>query len=72
VPVRVYAVHQGRSSNVQLSRGHVADFPAPGVASSIEAFIVAPAAIGEVGFVAWLLVKGVKVPERGELVPAVA
>jgi hypothetical protein len=49
-----------------------AHFLAAGVAEGIAAFVVAPAAIGELGFVAWLLVKSVKVPEPDELVPAVA
>ena len=56
--------------------GYLADtfvqFLAPSVADSIEAFIVAPAAIGELAFVAWLLVKGVPIRERDELVPALA
>jgi Domain of unknown function (DUF4386) len=47
-------------------------FLAPAVASSIEAIVVAPAAIGELGFVAWLLVRGVKDSARDELVPAIA
>jgi hypothetical protein len=42
------------------------------VANSVETFAVAPAAIGELAFVAWLLVKGVPVRERDELVPALA
>jgi hypothetical protein len=49
-----------------------ARFLAPGVADSIEAFVVAPAAIGELSFVVWLLVKGVRVRDREALVPAVA
>jgi hypothetical protein len=49
-----------------------ARFLAPGVAESIDLFVVAPAAIGELSFVAWLLVKGLKVPERGALAPAIA
>lgn len=48
-----------------------ARFLAPGVADSIEAVVV-PAAIGELSFVVWLLVKGVRVRERDTLVPAVA
>jgi Domain of unknown function (DUF4386) len=38
-------------------------FLAPGVAEGIELVVVAPAAVGELLFVAWLLVKGVPVPE---------
>ena len=38
-------------------------FLAPGVAEGIELVVVAPAAVGELVFVAWLLVKGVPVPE---------
>jgi hypothetical protein len=49
-----------------------ARFLAPGVAETIEAFVVAPAAIGELSFVAWLLVKGVRIRDREALVPAVA
>ena len=49
-----------------------AHFLAPGVAESIEPFVVAPAAVGELSFVAWLLVKAVPVRERDALVPAVA
>lgn len=49
-----------------------ARFLAPGVAGSIEAFVVAPAAIGELSLVVWLLVKGVRVRERDALAPAVA
>jgi Domain of unknown function (DUF4386) len=47
-------------------------FLVPGVASSLEPIVVAPAAIGELGLVAWLLLKGVKTPARDELVPAAA
>jgi hypothetical protein len=49
-----------------------ARFLAPGIAGSIEAFVLVPAALGEVSFVVWLLVKGVRVRERETLVPAVA
>jgi hypothetical protein len=49
-----------------------ARFLAPSVADSIVAFVVAPAAIGELSFVVWLLVKGVRVREPGAFVPAVA
>lgn len=49
-----------------------AGFLAPSAAQSIEAFVVAPAAIGELSFVVWLLVKGVRVREPDALVPAVA
>ena len=45
---------------------------APSVADGIEAFVLAPAAIGEVAFVGWLLVKGVPVRQRDDLVPALA
>ena len=45
---------------------------APSVADGIEAFVLAPAAIGELAFVGWLLVKGVPVRERDDLVPALA
>jgi len=47
-----------------------ATFLAPGVAGRIEWIVVAPAAVGELWFVAYLLVKGVRVPERPVLVPA--
>ena len=49
-----------------------ARFLAPGVADGIEPFVVAPAAIGELSFVVWLLVKGVRIRDREALVPAVA
>jgi hypothetical protein len=49
-----------------------AHFLAPGVAESIELIVVAPAAIGELWFVAYLLAKGVRAPEPGALVPAAA
>jgi Domain of unknown function (DUF4386) len=39
-----------------------AQFLAPGIADGIEPFVVAPAAVGELAFIAWLLVKGVPVP----------
>jgi hypothetical protein len=48
--------------------GYLADtfarFLAPGVADTIEAFVVVPAAIGELSFVVWLLVKGVPPARR--------
>ena len=47
-----------------------AHFLAPGIAESIQWIAVAPAALGELSFVAYLLVKGVRVPERPVLVPA--
>ncbi|HJY31320.1 MAG TPA: DUF4386 domain-containing protein [Actinomycetota bacterium] len=37
-----------------------ATFLAPGVADTIEAIVLAPAAIGELSFVAYLLIKGVR------------
>jgi hypothetical protein len=49
-----------------------AQFLAPGVADTIEAFVVAPAAIGELSFVAWLLVKGVRVGKPRVVDPALA
>ncbi len=49
-----------------------AQFLAPSVAEGIAAVVLVPAAIGELSFVAWLLVKGVRVREPGVLVPAVA
>jgi hypothetical protein len=45
---------------------------APSVADGLEAFVLAPAAIGELAFVGWLLVKGVPVRERDDLIPALA
>jgi len=54
--------------------GYLADFfahfLAPGVADSIEPFVVAPAAVGELSLVVWLLVKGVRVVERRAPAPA--
>jgi len=56
--------------------GYLADlfihFLAPGIAESIELVVVAPAAVGELSLVVWLLVKGVRVPQRPALVPAAA
>ena len=56
--------------------GYLADtfvqFLAPGIAESVEPFVVAPAAIGELSLVVWLLVKGVRVVERPALVAAAA
>jgi hypothetical protein len=49
-----------------------ANFLTPRIAEGIEAIVVAPAAVGELGFVIYLLVKGVRVPERPALVPAAA
>jgi preprotein translocase subunit Sss1 len=49
-----------------------AHFLAPGIAESIAWIVVAPAAVGEIGFVIYLLVKGVRVSERSALVPAAA
>lgn len=47
-------------------------FLAPGIAESISAIVLMPAAIGELSFVAYLLVKGVRVPQRPALVAAAA
>lgn len=45
-------------------------FLAPGIAERIQWIVVPPTAVGELWFVAYLLVKGVRVPERPALVPA--
>jgi hypothetical protein len=54
--------------------GYLADtfvqFLAPGIAESVEPFVVAPAALGELSLVVWLLVKGVRVVERRTPAPA--
>ena len=42
-----------------------AQFLAPGVADRLAPFALAPATIGEVAFVTWLLVKAVRVPATG-------
>ena len=47
-------------------------FLAPGIAERIEWIVVAPAAVGELWMVAYLLAKGVRVPERPALVPTAA
>ena len=56
--------------------GYLADtfarFLAPGVADTIEAFVVVPAAIGELSFVVWLLVKGVPTGTPRVAQPALA
>jgi len=44
-----------------------ATFLAPSVADAIEAIVVAPAAIGELAFVAYLLIKGVRVRDEESL-----
>jgi hypothetical protein len=49
-----------------------AHFLAPGFAETVQWIVVAPAAVGELSFVAYLLVKGVRVPERSALMPAAA
>lgn len=49
-----------------------AHFLAPGIAESISGIVVTPAAIGELSFVAYLLVKGIRVPYRPALVAAAA
>ena len=45
-------------------------FLAPGIAESVEPFVVAPAAVGELSLVVWLLVKGVRVVEHRAPAPA--
>jgi Domain of unknown function (DUF4386) len=45
-------------------------FLAPEVAESLEPLVVAPAAIGELSLVVWLLVRGVRVAERRAPAPA--
>jgi len=56
--------------------GYLADlfaqFLAPAIAESIAPFFLAPAAVGELSFIAWLLVKVVRVPERDPRVPVTA
>ena len=56
--------------------GYLADlfahFLTPAVADSITPFLLAPAVVGELWLVAWLLVKAVRVPERETRVPAIA
>jgi hypothetical protein len=47
-------------------------FLAPGIAGSVSAIAVMPAAIGELSFVVYLLVKGIRVPQRPALVAAAA
>jgi hypothetical protein len=49
-----------------------AHFLVPGVAEGIELLVVAPAAVGELWFIAYLLAKGVRVPEPKALVPVAA
>jgi len=49
-----------------------ATFLTPGIAESIEPILLAPAAVGELAFVIYLLVKGVRVSQRPALVPAAA
>jgi Domain of unknown function (DUF4386) len=47
-------------------------FLAPAIAESVEAFVLAPAAVGELLLIGWLLVKAVRIPEREARVPAFA
>jgi Domain of unknown function (DUF4386) len=49
-----------------------ARFLTPAVADTIARFALAPAAVGELAFVAWLLVKAVNAPRRVEHAPAAA
>jgi hypothetical protein len=49
-----------------------AHFVAPGVAESISGIVLTPAAIGELSFVVYLLVKGIRFPQRPALVAAPA
>jgi Domain of unknown function (DUF4386) len=49
-----------------------ARFLALGAAERISPFVLAPALVGEVAFVAWLLVRSARVPEQGARVPAAA
>ena len=49
-----------------------ARFLALGAAERISPFVLGPALVGEVAFVAWLLVKTVRVPEQDARVPAAA
>lgn len=57
-----------------LPLGYLVDlfvqFLAPGIAEGVEPFVVTPAAVGELSLVVWLLVKGVRVVERGTPAPA--
>ena len=56
--------------------GYVGDlfgrFLAPGVAEAIGPFVLAPAAIGELSFVAWLLIKAVPAREPAARIPVLA
>ncbi len=47
-------------------------FLAPGIAADVQWILVIPAAVAEVSFVGYLLVKGLRGPERPALVPAAA
>lgn len=49
-----------------------AHFLAPEVAESIELLVVAPAAVAELWFIAYLLAKGIRVPGPKALVPVAA
>ncbi|MER5626651.1 DUF4386 domain-containing protein [Streptosporangium sp. NPDC002544] len=56
--------------------GHLVDvfarFLAPGFGADISLFALTPAAVAELSFIAWLLVKAVRVPEPDTRVTAVA
>lgn len=51
---------------------HVHELVARATAESIELLVVAPAAAGELWFVAYLLAKGIRVAEPKALVPVAA
>lgn len=54
--------------------GYLADtfvrFLAPGIAETVEPFVLAPAAVGELSLLVWLLARGVRVGERRTPAPA--
>jgi hypothetical protein len=56
--------------------GHLVDvfarFLAPDFGANISPFAMTPAAVAELSFIAWLLVKAVRVPEPDTRVPAIA
>lgn len=56
--------------------GHLVDvfarFLAPDFGANISPFAMTPAAVAELSFIAWLLVKAVRLPEHDTRVPAVA
>ena len=70
------AIRSLRFAHGEMTQADLADlfahFLTPTIAGAISPFVLAPAAVGELSFIAWLLVKVVRVPERDPRVPVTA